>query len=283
MTPLLLMLALAQATSAAGMPCDSPEALASVPRFLECARAGTERYQDRHTAIRDGYRRIGRDFPAMGEHWIRIGLVFDGKFDASRPEVLNYVEIGGKPRLLGVGYAIPLLAGEAAPAGPAGPQAWHDHFNTVDAETVLPHHHTHGRANDRARLAMMHAWIWAPNPEGMFAADNWAIPFLRHQLTPPAEFSLPAAKALSLLSGGRDYVEASIAAVADRREDRDAARAALDRAVQQATAVLSAAPRTEPEDSALTRLASIWDELWAAIDGVVSADVRQKLLSLAVR
>ena len=43
---------------------------------------------------------------------------------------------------------------------------------------------------------MMHAWIWSPNPEGIFAADNWLIPLLRLDLTPPAEFSVAAAKAL---------------------------------------------------------------------------------------
>src|SRR5215203_2892336 len=140
MTPLAMMLFFGALTGPQPAGCDAPEVLTSPSRFVDCARAGTERYKDRTVAIRDGYRLIGRDFPAMGEHWIRIGLVFDGKFDASRPEVLNYVVIGGRPQLLGVGYAMPLLAGETAPEGPAGPHAWHDHFRTVDDETVLPHH-----------------------------------------------------------------------------------------------------------------------------------------------
>jgi hypothetical protein len=283
MTPLVLMLVLTRAIGAQAITCDSPEVLTSVPRFVECARAGTERYHDRQAAIRDGYRRIGRDFPAMGEHWIRIALVFDSKFDPSRPEVLNYVEIGGKPRLLGVGYAMPLLTGEAAPAGPAGPRAWHDHFRSVDEETVLPDHHTHGSANNGARLAMMHAWIWSPNPEGVFAPDNWAIPFVRHNLIPPAEFPIGAAKALSLLSGGRDYVEASIRAVAGRGDHQEFARAALDDAVRQVTAIVPRDPQERIDAAMLARLASIWTGLWTAIDGAAPADVRQKLMSLAVR
>lgn len=282
MTPFILVLALTNGLSVQTNPCESREALTSEQRFVECARAGTARYHDRQTAIRDGYRRIGRDFPAMGEHWIRITLVFDGKFDASRPEVLNYVEVGGKPQLLGVGYAMPLLAGEAAPIGPAGPEAWHDHFRSVDEETVLPDHHTHGGAQDRARLAMMHAWVWSPNPAGMFAADNWAIPFIRHNWAPPAELTLPAAKALSLLSG-RDYVEASILAVVVKEDQRESVRAALDRAVGHIHAAVPQVGQAKLDAAALKRLSSIWSELWTSIDATVPADARQRLLSLATR
>ena len=101
-----------------GTTCGSTTSAAeqSVPRFVECARAATGKYRDESAAILDGYRRIGRDFPAMGEHWIRIGLVFDGKFDPARPEVLNYVTVAGKPRLIGVAYAVPLLPGREPPS-----------------------------------------------------------------------------------------------------------------------------------------------------------------------
>ena len=54
-------------------------------------------HSDQRVAVLDGYRRIGRDFPGMGEHRIRIGLIFDGRFDPSRPEVLNYVDVDGTP------------------------------------------------------------------------------------------------------------------------------------------------------------------------------------------
>ena len=280
MTLLIAMLVAAGVVPPHTVPCDSPDALLSVPTFVECARGGTERYRDRAAAIRDGYRRIGRDFPAMGEHWIRIGLVFDGKFDASRPEVLNYVVVDGRPQLLGVGYAVPLLAGEAAPNGPAGPHAWHDHFRTVDDETVLPHHHTHGSANDGPRLAMMHAWIWSTNPQGLFAADNWAIPLVRLNLTRPAEFSIPAAKALSLPAGGREYFEASILAGVDVADHRVAVRAALDRAVQQ---VSTAYHHEELDPASVSRLASIWTELWRSMEATLPGEVAQRLAGLAIR
>jgi hypothetical protein len=55
--------------------CAAAVATRGVPEFIDCAREATRKYADRSLAIRDGYRRIGRDFPAIGEHWINVGLV----------------------------------------------------------------------------------------------------------------------------------------------------------------------------------------------------------------
>jgi hypothetical protein len=256
----------------------------SVPAFIESARAGTDKYRDQAAAILDGYRRIGRDFPAMGEHWIRINLVFDGTFDASRPEVLNYVLIDGKPRLLGVGYAVPLLVGESPPPGPAGANAWHDHFRTIEDETVLPHHHAGSALQDSPRLAMMHAWIWSPNPEGVFAADNWTIPYLRLGLTAADGTPSSVAKALSLVSGGRDYFEMSIdAASAMGVAERDRVKDAVDRAQAAVRAVLRNNRTAVLSDADVTMLAGIWTEMWTAVDGAVGADARQRLAHLPIR
>lgn len=263
--------------------CDAPEVLTSPSRFVDCARAGTERYKDRAVAIRDGYRRIGRDFPAMGEHWIRIGLVFDGKLDASRPEVLNYAMIGDKPHLLGVGYAVPLLGGETPPDGPAGQHAWHDHFRSIEDETMQPLHHAHGTGGDIPRLAMLHAWIWADNPQGIFAADNWALPFLRLALRPSLSHSpLEAAKALSLLSGGCDYVEASLEA-AGARDAMGQARLVLEAASRQVAAILPSRAAGVLERSQLEQLATIWRDMWTRIDAHLDASMRQRLASTVIR
>src|SRR6266508_1122781 len=140
-------------------PLASPQGDDPVAAFIESARVATAKYQDRSVAIAEGYRNIGSDFPAMGEHWIRIGLVFDSKFDPEYPEVLTYAVLSGKPQLLGVAYALPLLPGESAPDWPVGKEKWHDHFRTLEDETVLPHHHAAGHAGDAPRLTMLHAWI----------------------------------------------------------------------------------------------------------------------------
>ena len=280
----LLAMAAAGALSRQDAACGSDAGLLSASQFVECARRGTARYRDRAAAIRDGYRQIGRDFPAMGEHWIRLALVFDGKFDASRPEVLNYVEIDGEPTLFGVGYAVPLLAGETAPRGPAGLHAWHDHFRTIDDETLLPHHHTHGSAKEGARLAMMHAWVWSSNPHGTFAADNWAIPFARRRLDVPDQFPPAAAKAVSLAFGGRDYVEAALEAVGASGGHHHALLSqALDGAVARVSILLPPGRHTVPDQAELQRLADIWTDMWAAIDEAVPPSIRQSLAGLAVR
>ena len=170
--------------------------------FIECARTATAKYKDQSAAVLDGYRRVGADFPAMGEHWIKIGLIFDGELDANHPEVLNYVVVAGKPELAGVGYALPLLENESPPDWPAGRSAWHDHSRSLEDETIMPHHNDAGHAG-APRLSMLHVWLWLDNPEGIFAADNWAIPYLRSQIPPPNPFSVDAAKALASTTRGR--------------------------------------------------------------------------------
>jgi len=227
--------------SASG-PCARRLPPLGTAEFFAYARASTEKYFEQNAAVADGYRRIGRDFPAMGEHWIRASLLFDGRFEPSRPEVLNYIVVDGKRALIGVGYAVPLLGGETAPGSPAGASAWHDHSRTIEDETVIPHHHAQSRGGSDGRLAMLHAWIWAPNPAGMFNADNWAIPFLRLNLSVGANATSAAGKTLALATGGRDYFEMAIeAAGALSAEEKAAVTSAFNRAQAGANLIVGTA------------------------------------------
>ena len=255
----------------------------SAEAFVACAQAGTERYRDQAMAVLDGYRRIGSDFPGMGEHWIRMALVFDGTIDARQPEVLTYVAVGGMSRLLGVAYVVPLLAGEQPPPHPIGREAWHDHSRTLEDETVLPMHHAPD-SGEGARLAMLHAWIWSPNPAGMFAADNWAIPYIRLGLTPDLSQPGAVAKALSLIAGGRAYVEAAIHAAA-RPSDKEGRRVAtaLDRAEALVTAIARDLAGPDLDASAAAKLASAWAGLWLAIDAALGTEARGRLSALVLR
>lgn len=258
--------------------------VASQSVFVEAARAGTARYADQSVAIADGYRRIGRDFPAMGEHWIRISLVFDGKVDPSRPEVLNYGVIDGTPRLLGVGYAVPLLKGEIAPAGPAGRAAWHDHFRTIEDETVVPHHHHGGQPGSGPRLAMLHAWIWTPNSHGMFAADNWTLPYLRLGFVPHETAPSSVAKALALASGGRAYFEMAVdTALEGVAVDRKLIASAFDRAQVAVEGALRERRARTLADATAGKLAGIWTEMWAAIDAAAGSEAIHRVMHLPVR
>jgi hypothetical protein len=230
--------------------------------FLQRARSGTTKYQDQSIAILDGYRKIGRDFPAMGEHWIRLDLLFDGRIDAEHPEFLTYVTVEGKAKLIGVAYALPLLSTEYPPDLPAPRGAWHDHYRTIEDETILPQHHLPATAASAPRITMLHAWIWTPNPDGVFAADNWAIPYVRTGLTPPDQGPRSRALALSLLGGGVEYFGATIdtivSATTRQRARIDAAFAAARTSVEQIV-------RKNEVDG----LASVWNDLLHSLESIV--------------
>jgi hypothetical protein len=226
--------------------------------FVACAREATAKYRDLGEAVLDGFRPIGDDFPSMGEHWIHAGRVFDGTLDPERPEVLSYARLGGEPVLIGVAYALPLLAGESSPDWPVPAPGWHDHYGSLDEETFLPLGHEPNA--DGPRIAMLHAWLWLENPAGLFAPDNWALPYLRLGLEPSA-VSPRAARALSLVSGGdaffRRIVEAS-PELGEEEGDRalsllEGARASVARMLAGAGAGLS--------DADVARLEALWNEI----------------------
>jgi hypothetical protein len=274
--PLLAFL-LAQSSPGALGP-ESPET------FIERARQATVRYQDQAFAIQDGYRRIGRDFPAMGEHWIKIGLLFDGEFDARHPEILTYAAVSGRPQLLGVAYAAPLLQGESAPDAPVGKEAWHDHFRTIHDETFLPQHHTPGHGDHGPRLAMLHAWIWSTNPEGTFAADNWNIPYIQLGIKPPNDAPAAAARALSLATVSTEYfLVAADAAASLTSSEHSALEKALARSRGVVQKLLRDRKEAELSSSELKELANVWNQLWIAVDVSVRPQTRARLQQLSLR
>lgn len=197
----------ADAQQHAGHVSDSAvTASAEAAAFVAAARAGSERYRDRNAAIAAGFRRLGRDFPSMGEHWAHPGKVIAGRFEVGDPAMLTYASIDGKPVLLGVVYAIPLGPGEHPPVIPGGPSPWHEHNGTVDEESFLPEHGgDHVETPTGTRLAILHVWTLLPNPAGPFAAENWALPFARLRLEPPMAFSEAAARTLALASGSEEF------------------------------------------------------------------------------
>jgi hypothetical protein len=254
----------------------------SIARFLQAARTATERYHDRHAAVADGYAQVGPDFPGMGEHWINLVMVFARGFDARHPAVLEYATVGGRPVLVGVAYALPLLANEMAPDFPSV-DSWHGHLGTVDEEAQLLGQLAEGHgAATGARLAMLHAWVWLENPAGLWVADNWALPFVRAGLPPPADAGATAGRAMSLVSGGDRYftalIEAKVrASSADSTVIRESVSTAA-RAVRDIFDAHLAGPVAADELSALR---TIWRAMWASMERGVSADARGRLAILA--
>jgi len=247
--------------------------------FLARARASTARYRDREEAIFDGYRPIGDDFPGMGEHWIQIGRIFSRRVDAAHPAVLEYATIEGRPTLVGVAYALALLDGESAPEFPA-PHLWHQHTGTVAEETDLltqvmtAHSEMHG-----ARLVMLHAWIWLPNPAGIFASDNWALPFVRAGVpVPRADPGAVAGRAISLVSGGDVFYAGVFEDMAgatgrDSIAIHDALASAQTRAAEWAVRHRD----RSANPAALDSLRGIWQAMWSDLDASLGAVARERL------
>ena len=227
--------------------------------FIASARAGSVRYRDLDSAIADGFRLVGGDFPGMGEHWVHAGRLMTGMVDPSRPAILSYATIDGRPALVGVAYALPLGAGDPLPSTPRN--AWHAHSGSVDEASFLPRHAGHSAENPGARIAVLHAWVWLDNPDGPFSTDNPALPFARAGLAPKSA-SAPALRALALAYGGVPFYAAAV----DRAsEPGDTSGRSVMRLLEAAAARARAAVATRPADLPDTELATIWGDLWEEI------------------
>lgn len=233
---------------------------AATARFLARARAATARYKSQDEAIADGYKRVGVEFPAMGEHWVHLGHVLEDSLLAERPAILIYVNIGGVPSLAGVGYADLLTPGEPLPAFPAAGM-WHEHNGSVDEESFpLTHHATpDGRGAGRVepRLAVLHAWIWRENPAGVFVTDNWSLPFARLGVA-PRPLPRTALNALALASDEEGYYLLTLR-TALSLSARDEATAAAVLASQRRAARL-----IPPAD--IAGLEAQWSRLWSELE-----------------
>lgn len=265
---------------AQGWPADSPNA-----GFLTRVRAASARYRDRGVAILDGYRPIGGDFPGMGEHWINVGILFAGHITPEQPPILEYATIAGRPVLIGVAYAAPLLTGESPPAFP-GHDAWHEHTGTVESETdLLNQAMASHESMPGSRLAMLHVWAWLPNPAGAFHSDNWALPFVRAGLAAPAVDPGPAVgRVVSLLSGGDAFYEHVFVSVAAASpSDSIAIHDALGTAHAAAVAWAARVRENSATPEALDQLRSVWTSMWDALDSSLSAGARARLRTLRDR
>jgi len=185
-----------------------PQGVSRLPIVIDSLIAettrGTERFADRRAAAVAGYRRVGADFPGMGEHWLNVQALLKGGVDPSRPTLLIYADIGGQPTLLGAGFAV-ITHGDSAPTGlPGWPDRWHEHSGLLDEESGAPSGHTRDSAT--THFWVMHAWTVLENPQGSFAADNWALPYLRSGRAVPTHIDAAAGRALSLTVGGDEFV-----------------------------------------------------------------------------
>ncbi|MDQ6769959.1 MAG: hypothetical protein M3Z54_08230 [Gemmatimonadota bacterium] len=265
-----------QMTSPHSHPAVASEAYSdSLVEFAINARLGTEVFRDQSAAIDGGYKRIGMDFPSMGEHWVNTWVLYEGHFDVTRPAMLSYATIEGKPVLTGLVYALLLRPGEQPPSVPGGGGVWHDHSGTLSDESALPTHHGGMSDTSATRLVVLHAWVGVPNPAGLFEADNWALPYLRAGVRVPNPLSISAARALSLLTGAKEYY---VALAEAEGATRSAVVPALDWCANVAAPIaarMRVNGRSSPAD--LAALEDAWRSAMQRIAAASGASVAARL------
>jgi hypothetical protein len=132
---------------------------------IAAAREATARYHDLDAALADGfgpfYVCTDEDGAgAMGQHFVNGDRVGDPSLDELAPEVLVYAPLrGGGYRLVGVEYVVLADAWDALHASP--PQLFGRTLKRIPA----------GNRYGLPDFYELHAWIWRPNPRGMF--DDW--------------------------------------------------------------------------------------------------------------
>ena len=225
-------------------------------RFAEEARAATQRYRSQSIATAEGYRRVGTDFPSMGEHWVNLAQVMADSFTPARPSVLTYVHVNGTPRLAGVAYTALLEPDERPPDFAPARGHWHEHNGSIVEESFLAGHHM-SRTDGELRLSILHAWIWEENPDGLFVTDNWRLPFLRLGAMPPPRATPAAARAAALATDAVAYY-----------------RLALDEALAPApvegaridTVLAEYGRRARLTVSDADRLLQVWTAMWESLE-----------------
>jgi hypothetical protein len=232
-------------TNATGVSAQSDSAVAT---FLARARTATAKYADRGVAIADGYRAVGPETPAMGQHWVQPSLLVAGRLDPAAPQILEYATVAGRAVLVGVAFAVPLTGRQSPPDGPVSAAQWHAHGGTV-AEEIVGSSHAGMGAETGERVAVLHAWVWTSNPAGVFEAQNWSLPFLRAALTPPPHPSVAAAQALALGTGSLGFYEAELRA---RVQPDSAEGAALALALRAFADTIARWRASRPSNGSLT-------------------------------
>ncbi len=129
---------------------------------LAQVRNATAAYHDIPTAEAAGYHLLSfysacvsdPVLGVMGYHYINMSL-FDTLVDPLQPEAMVYLPgDSGELELTSVEYMVPASAWDAANSQP--PEIFGHTFNL----------------NAKMGVYALHAWIWRPNPSGMFSSWN---------------------------------------------------------------------------------------------------------------
>ena len=128
--------------------------------------------------------------PFQGQHWLSLPLIAgmamrNDPVDIDHPSFVMFLPVNGKLVPLGVAYTKRITAQSTAPTEFAGkPAMWHTHMfcrNVPGEGQVLSDGledcTDRGGQPTRNQIAMIHTWT-IPNPDGPYAHDNPALPFI---------------------------------------------------------------------------------------------------------
>ena len=137
---------------------------------LSMVRNATARFHDLSKADAEGYKKFyictdNEGVGTMGQHFVNGSLVGDGVLDPTHPEALVYEpRANGGYKLVAAEYVEIAAVWEATHANP--PQLFGHTLKKVPAPNRygLPDFYE------------IHAWVWAPNPRGMFGRPRSRSP-----------------------------------------------------------------------------------------------------------
>ncbi|SFT90940.1 hypothetical protein [Pseudomonas marincola] len=273
-------------TSAPQTPRE-PLVFANQPQTVESqlavVRAAADKYRDFSVAEREGWKVFGDDAPLMGYHYSGPApdYVSGDQLDFSQPNNLMYTDINGKKVLTGVAFVVRIGDGEPLPEGFAGNQDhWHVHdfIRAIDAATeerpfigwladrwIDMNYRSKG--DNRGRLAMVHAWVTLPNPDGVFASVNRSLAYIKLGL--PESYwqgaSVEAARGLNLATeGGCEAVNGTLWIADVESEQEDAIKQACARSAEEVRTALRSQDKAQVNSAG----ESAWqqfDETWQRV------------------
>jgi len=155
---------------------------------------------------------------------------------------------------------------------------WHFHAGTLETESFVSSHAGAGHEGRGPRVAVLHVWVGLANPDGVFSAENWALPYARFGYAVPPSALPGVARALALAAGS-GYVDALLQVVG-RPDSGEAAalREVVHRSRAGVLAILAPVQRRPVLDAAdEARLAQSWNELWDSLRRTASPAVWARL------
>ena len=168
--------------------------------IVSTATAAITPLKDSASLHKAGYFAIGfgggvRDLtPFQGQHWLLVRrFMANPAVSLTQPNFFMYLPVGDSLIPIGVAYSRRVPVDTTLPVDLAGVTAeWHSHIfcrNVQGEGNVLADGpddcKERGGTAAPNQIAMVHTWT-VPNPDGPFAHDNPALPYIATGLKPPA-------------------------------------------------------------------------------------------------